>query len=281
MENWINWGDERPDLRDGFAKNSAIETLARRYTMHSDTLDVGWDVFRVMKLGAIYHVSYENRSEPFLVDQIRMDWLETAARSLDNMCLGTTSPTPANSDTYQQGWNGGVNTVGWRNNEVVSLYQAAQNHFTVDERHNVGGLVSSLAEYHAAAGDDRGEQLVGSRYGIIAHPAYRKILFPEGVQGKPTIGGLPVKWCKGAALSETMDPNPNGNPLLYVGDMNQLHLGVRSGPEEIMRVFESEEEVQIWNTPRATVGSGLLKIRIRRSFLVSPDNTFQCVELTS
>lgn len=296
-ENWI------PEERDSsvmelLLKNSAIESLAMRYPMRSDTYDIGYDeVLRVEKLGAMTECSIQDLEDP-LVDfagAFAADFVKNAGVYLDSMCLGAVNP-PSTTDFYR--WGLPMNHL--RSGKIRSLYtREGLNRFHVrsEDPGDLVGLLGGLAGYARRGtpfGSDTSIHNMDARPGIIAHPKFRKYIDPKKTG---VVSGLKVKWSMGCAVSEEPSQEPEGNPLLYVGNVSALKLGVRSGPEtslqmfdqnwaaEERRSFEAGENFLTNQDPETLIqerlGKAWLKIRIRRGFVVDPMYPFQCVELVN
>lgn len=270
FETWTEWYTDRNDLFREYLKRSTIETLAVNHAMGANAKDLEWGVLRSVQIGTMFSLRPEDTDTESMWDplhgavfNIAADWARTAALTLDNLCLGLTEPFVTSEGTTPK---------------VTSLYLSTQNRFRVSDLETVKGLVPALADY--VAEEPRDGAILGSRPGIIAHPAFRRTLFPGGIEGKPTVAGLPVKWTTAACTSETMTSRPTGNKLLFIGDMDDLHLGTASGPRDSISVYNTPEELEMARMPSGSgLGSGLLKIKMMRSFAVDPSNRFQCVEL--
>jgi hypothetical protein len=263
-DDWIRFTEEEYKY---FKKHSAVETLAVHHPMESETLETPHGVFRALKFGTVFGLNHEDMSNPeaigFILQQIQADWAKTSGQFLDNLCLAADRFGPE-----QRVYEG---SVVQPNAYVVPLIKQVQSRFHVRAEDDVLGLLEGLTTYAKkphALHEHRDAHQLDHRPGIIAHPAFRKVLFgdnrPEGI---PLVNDVPVKWSLGCRRSEEATAEPDGNPLLFLGNMNALKLGIRSGPEATI----SDMDVH---------GAGL-KIRARRAFLVEPGNQFHAIELVN
>lgn len=282
---------------------SVVEDLGRRYAMGTDTRFVprsgGVEVGTTQKNAAYDEDDSPNDSvrltarkvgtsliriaEEDLADsnvailtQKRMDWAVSAAKYFDNACLAVTAEE-----------NGG--TVPF-----TSVYRTLSvSDSTVD--YTAGdNLVQS-----ATAGYDEISQVLGlaedsdywdeSRTIVIAHPSFRERMrnikdndghpiFVGGQsdpeRGTPdTLFSHPIRWSRGAKTSATAMQNPDGNPLMIVANRDFLALGVRSGPEYLVAPPNTG--------PAFGSDQALVKMRMRRGFVVSHPKAFAVLELTA
>lgn len=290
-EDWIP--EERDsEVLDLLMKTSAVESLSVKYPMRSDVIDIVYDVLRTEKLGTITELSLDDL-EINLLEEVRLDWVRNAGIYLDSMCLGATKPPPE-EDYYA--WDVPVNHV--RSGKIQSLYLRENlNRFYIHPENpgNLTDLLDGLAGYVEGPPVKKHQDFhyMDARPGIIAHPKFRKFIDPKKTG---VVSGLPVKWSMGCVATGEPSHDPEGNPLLYIGNMSALSLGVRSGPESQLRKFDQEwadEERRRFEAGeggflsdmgpesliRERLGKAWLKMRMRRAFTVNPLYPFHCVEM--
>lgn len=264
-------------LRD--VEESAVEAVARRVTMTSETASVprfvsnGVDVvpehevipikdatldevlFKAHKFANRFAISIEDREDAVVdaLDAYKREWLSNYAIALDNAALGVTGAGGPFTSVY--------NAVGAGNRSATAgdlTYEDLVDVIGDMEGNRKGGLV------------------------VIAHPKFkmslrnlkdsagdRVVTDPFGA-GVPTVFGHEVRFSYGAATSAAYSDNPTGNPLLIVANKSNLILGVRSGPES-----KVSEEAQ-WETDHVE-----LKMRARRAFALADADSARVVELTA
>ncbi|MDH6449425.1 MULTISPECIES: phage major capsid protein [unclassified Streptomyces] len=273
--------------------NSAVELLAKRKVMGSDTIKVprmGALSVDVIAKGADYtdgeptndNVILETRKfgktvtlaeedlDDTLADVIagyQEEWAVSYARKLDNAALACTGTE-----------NGG--TVPF-----TSLYKGAGS----GQKLKSAGAVTYTHLSDTFGIYEAGDFANDADTVVIAHPYFKSVfrgikddngmpIFVEGTAGTPaTLFQVPVTWSYGLKLSATATDSPTGsigavgtagNPLLVVGNRQHLLLGVRSGPESMIGdEFRSDEKI--------------LKMRARRGFGVSRTTAFGILEVTN
>lgn len=302
IEQWNAW-DEDSRFYKKFRNSSALETIAHRTSMKTDGVLI--DDYKILvsqKIGAVYQTKLSTVDDPTIsfLDFLREDHAEAMGIYLDSMFLGQIAPTDLERFDHNREQSLGLvargGVYGYKSPHTQpSLYHETKNRFFVDtENHDVKGLAEQLSKY--AVNSQRAVGLYEPRHGVIAHPAFRKILFPDGYEGKPLFQGLPVKWAIGSKAVEeaTSDKNAKGNPLFFVGDVNSLKLGIRSGPEDLEFRYDDAWAEEFRNNEinsflgaspedvEAKIekehGTHLLKIRARRGFTYH-GSPFQCIVL--
>jgi HK97 family phage major capsid protein len=273
--------------------NSAVEAVAKRYNMGSDTVEVprmgavtvdvvpkGTDytdaeptldvvTLRTRKFGKTFTIAEEDLDDTLadVVAGYQNEWALSYARKLDNAaiaCTGTENGT----------------TVPF-----TSLYKSAGS----GQKTTTAGAVTYAKLSTALAVYEGGDYANDADTVILAHnsfkAAFRGVLdsnnrpiFVEGLAGTPsTLFGIPVNFSYGLKLSATATDAPTGtvgaagtagNPLLVIGNRQHLLLGVRSGPESLQgEDFRSDEKI--------------LKVRARRGFAIARPEAFSILEVTS
>lgn len=276
-------------------QNSAIEAVARRYSMQSNVMNVpriGAATTQVTAKGGAYvddnptldevtltarkftnaiTIAEEDLEDALanIVSAHQSEWAVSYATHLDNAALGATGAE-----------NGG--TVPF-----TSVYKSAP----------AGNKISTAgAVTYSDLSDVFGKVEAGSYWNdadavVIAHPKFKSVfrgildnnnrpIFVEGLNGTPsTLFGYGVNFSYGAVVSATASSAPGGaggvagtagNPLLVVGNRQHLLLGVRSGPESVLSY-----EVG------ARTDEPLLKMRARRAFAVGRPEAFGILEVTT
>ncbi|MEV4337375.1 phage major capsid protein [Streptomyces sp. NPDC049590] len=265
-------------------QNSAVEAVARRITMGSDTIKVprmGAFSVDIVAKGADY-VDAEPTLDNVILDAYKFGKTITLAEEdLDDTLADIVTG-------YQKEWavsyarqldNAAIAVTGTQNGSTVpftSLYKAAASGqkiatagaVTYDHLSNVfgiyeGGAYANDADTVVLAHNSFKSTFRGIK-GTDGHP-----VFMERLDGTPsTLFGVPVQFSYGLKTSATMTDNPSGNPLLVVGNRQHLLLGVRSGPESaIGEEFRSDEAI--------------LKMRARRGFAVARTEAFGILEVTA
>lgn len=273
--------------------NSAVEAVARRYAMGSDTIEVprigavsvdvvakGADytdaeptldtvTLRTRKFGKTFTIAEEDLSDTLVsaITGFQDEWAVSYARKLDNAALACTGTE-----------NGG--TVPF-----TSLYKAAGS----GQKLSSAGAVTYAKLSQVFGIYEGGDYANDADTVVVAHPSFKgtfrgildsnnRPIFVEGLAGTPsTLFGVPVQFSYGLKLSATATDAPGGaggvagtagNALLVVGNRQHLLLGVRSGPESLQgEDFRSDEKI--------------LKMRSRRGFGVARTEAFGILEVTT
>ena len=261
---------------------SAVESVARRVTMTAPTVSVprfesdGADivaehavipvqdatldevVLREVKFANRFAISIEDQRDA-LVDvlaQKKLAWANSFGLKLDNAALGVT--------TAQDG----TDTAPFE-----SVYFAANAAGNVTQ--TAGALQYEMLNelFEAIEDGDYDGNLV-----VVAHPAFkgamrnlkdadgnRVVADPLGA-GVPTIFGHELRFSKGARTSAAATHQPEGNPLLIVGNREHMILGVRDGVESAIADHR-------WEYDEREV-----KMRARRAFKVATPEAFRVLE---
>jgi HK97 family phage major capsid protein len=273
-------------------RQSAIETVARRVAMGTDTKSVprligdepditaeggtyteAAATFDDVTLSAkkftnMYNISEEDVQDSFVdtLNEFKLDFARGFAVKFDNACLGVTAASNGTTIPY---------TSVYRE---VSQYNSASNLIQT-----AGAVV--LDDLSGGLG-----LIEGSRYWadndtvIIAHPSLRGSLrvMKDGSNNlvqqytdplgktREYIFGYPVVWSFGAKTHATATSTPTGNPLAIFGSRRLLLNGVRSGPETVVS-----------RDAKFDVDGVLLKCRARRGFAVAKPEAFAIVEVTA
>lgn len=281
------------------ASTSAVEKLARRITMGTDTKlvprsgSVGVEVVPkgsaygedtstndevtlvAKKLGKMIRIAEEDLEDSpiAILETKKAEWASSYARFLDNAALATTAAigtgvpftsvyrTLATADAAT-GYVAGANIVKTATT-VAPTYK---------------NLSDVLAKREASFFYDPSKEVV------IADPSWKAVLrtlvdgsgryiFTESPRdGDPDkLFGLPITWSQGARTSATATDRPTGNALMIFGNRDFMLLGVRSGPESV--VIDGRDGLS------AQTDETLLKMRARRAFAVAHPNAFAIFEL--
>lgn len=298
FEAWIPEEYETGTVIAAAAASSAIETLATKIPMGSDTKKVprsgaasvgtvakgsayGEDegvndevILVARKLGRVFRIAEEDVADSLvdILDIKRLEWTKAYARHIDNACLAVTAAE-----------NGG--TVPF-----TSVYRAvrttnAATGYTADDNHiaTAAGAAVSYDNLSDLLGlVEAGNYVTDADTVVIAHPSFKGVLrgvkdsqgnpiFLQGLAGTPdTIFGYQVAWSQGARTSAVATADPTGNPLMIVGSKSHLMLGVRSGPESIF--------IPGRDGASALTDEDLLKMRSRRGFVVGHESAFAVLE---
>jgi HK97 family phage major capsid protein len=292
MEAWIPEEWETSKVVQSIVQMSAVEALASRIPMGSDTKHVprtaGMSVAVVakggtyaedtslndevllsaIKFGQAARIAEEDIDDSVanIIDAKMIGWGKSYAKLIDNASLavsaasnGTTVPFTSlyqllNTTDATLSYTGGANIT------TASSSGAP----TYSEFSTAIGLVES-GDYFDP----------GSMY-AIAHPAFRKSLrgvldsqnrpiFVEGLSGTPdTVFGVPIRWSLGAKLAATATPTPTGRSLMCFVNPELMLLGVRSGPESIF--IDGRDGLS------ALTDESILKMRARRGWAYGHPN---------
>lgn len=292
VEAWIAEEHDSDVLR-AVDQTSAIERIARRYPMATDTRQIprssgltvsavdkgaeyGQQQFEAdevtlvaKKLGAVIPVNHEDLQDPHVnvLEQARLNWARSYAISLDNAALGVTGDADVSGrpfiSAYRRLTTSDSRTDYTANDNVVT---AASGGVTYDDISDLMALLETSNYYDP------------SKLRVIAHPAARKALRnikddqnrPIFVMGQgsqdgttPTslFGELPVEFSLGARTSDVMTDNPQGDSLMYIINTDFLALGVRSGPE----TATASEDTGVG----FMYDQALVKMRSRRAFALT------------
>lgn len=274
-------------------QNSAVEALANRKAMGSNTIEVprmgavsvdvvpkGTDytdaeptldvvTLTTRKFGKTFTITEEDLGDTLadVVGGYQDEWALSYARKLDNAaiaCTGTENGT----------------TVPF-----TSLYKAAGS----GQKVSSAGAVTYAKLSQVFGVYEGGDYANDADTVVVAHPYFKNVfrsivddqnrpIFLERLDGTPsTLFNVPVTFSYGLKLSATATDAPTGtigaagtagNPILVVGNRQHLLLGVRSGPESaIGEEFRSDEKI--------------LKVRARRGFAVTRTEAFGILEVTN
>ncbi|MDX2550126.1 phage major capsid protein [Streptomyces stelliscabiei] len=286
LEAWIPEEWETSRVIQSINQMSAVEALAARITMGSDTKHVprtagmgvdvvakggayGEDVslndevlLTARKFGKAARIAEEDIDDSVadVIEAKMLGWGKSYAKMIDNASLavsaaenGTTIPF---TSLYQL-----LNTT-----DATLSYTGGDNITTA-----ASSGAPTYAEFSAAIGDvEAGDYFDPGAMVAIANPAFRKSLrgvvdgqsrpiFMEGLSGTPdTIFGVPVRWSLGAKLSATATSAPTGRPIMAFVNPELLLLGVRSGPESVF--IDGRDGLS------ALTDESILKMRARRGF---------------
>lgn len=266
--------------------NSVVERFARREQMASRTKSVprfvadapevvaeGGNipeanatldevVLTARKYAKIFHVSEEDVNDS-LVDVLntyKTEWASRFARKFDNACLGVTAAEDGtDAAPYTSLYKASLDSPGGQ------IFQADYLNF---------GLINSMMSIAESSDFYDAANTV-----FIAHPEILSelrqmtgpngdLVLPNPLEGTPgAIFGYPLVVSYGAKTSSAASENPNGNPLLIVGNRNMMINGVRGGVESVV-----SRDAQ-FNTDGV-----LLKTRVRRGFTIAEANAFSLFE---
>lgn len=288
MEAWIP-EEDGSDVIQRVSQNSAVERLARRIPMSTDTMNtprsagVGVEVvpkggaygedtsvndsviLQARKLGKAIRIAEEDLADSNVnvIAAKQRDWATSYAVFLDNACLGVTADENGTTVPFTSVYNAVSSDAS------ANLIQTG-GATTYDD---LSGVLSAV---------EGGDYWGADNTIVIAHPAFMGALrgikdtqgapiFVQGLAGTPdTLFGLQVGWSRGAKTSAVATDSPAGNPILVAGSKDLLLLGVRSGPESML----SREVGFLTDEP-------ILKMRSRRAFAVGQAEGFGVIEVTA
>jgi HK97 family phage major capsid protein len=274
-------------------KNSAVEALAKRKVMGSNTIEVprmgavsvdvvakGADytdaeptldvvTLTTRKFGKTFTITEEDLGDTLadVVSGYQNEWAVSYARKLDNAaiaCTGTENGTTVPFTSLYKGAGSGqkLATAG------ALSYQDLSDAFALYESGDYANDADTVVMAHPYF-----KNAFRGLVGTDGHP-----IFVEGLAGTPsTLFNVEVTFSYGLKLSATATDTSTvtvgaagtaGNPILVVGNRQHLLLGVRSGPESMVgEEFRSDEKI--------------LKVRARRGFAVTRPQAFGILEVTS
>lgn len=292
MEAWIPEEWETSRVVQSITQISAVEALAARIPMGSDTKHVprtaGMDVAVVakggtygedtslndevllsaIKFGKAARIAEEDIDDSVanIIEAKMIGWGKSYAKLIDNASLavsaasnGTTVPF---TSLYQL-----LNTT-----DATLSYTGGANITTA-----ASSGAPSYAEFSTAIGNvESGDYFDPGSMVAIAHPAFRKSLrgvldsqqrpiFIEGLSGTPdTVFGVNVRWSLGAKLTATATSTPTGRALMAFVNPELMLLGERSGPESVF--IDGRDGLS------ALTDESILKMRARRGWAYGHPN---------
>jgi HK97 family phage major capsid protein len=292
LEAWIPEEWETSRVVQSITQISAVESLAARITMGSDTKHVprtaGMDVAVVakggtygedtslndevllsaIKFGKAARIAEEDIDDSVanVIEAKMIGWGKSYAKLIDNASLavsaasnGTTVPF---TSLYQL-----LNTT-----DATISYTGGANITTAS-----ASGAPTYAEFSTAIGNvESGDYFDPGSMMAIAHPAFRKSLrgvldgqsrpiFIEGTAGTPdTIFSVPIRWSLGAKLAATATSTPTGRALMAFVNPELMLLGIRSGPESVF--IDGRDGLS------ALTDESILKMRARRGWAYGHPN---------
>lgn len=295
---WIPEETDSTVIRQ-ISQSSAVEKLARRVTMGTDTKNVprsGSVGVEVVPKGSAYGEDTSTADEVTLVAKKLGKLIRIAEEDLDD------SPVAILEDRK----------LAWATSYAIFLDNAA---LAVNAAPGAGvpfrSVYYSLTQTNAATGYTANANIVktlttvaptyenfsgalgkleGSRFYdpskivAIADPTWKAtirvikdgngnyIFSPSPRVGDPdTIMGVPITWSLGMKKTTTASDSPVGNALFMFANRDFLLLGVRSGPESV--VIDGRDGTS------ATTDETLLKMRARRAFVLAHEMAAVIFEL--
>jgi HK97 family phage major capsid protein len=292
LEAWIPEEWETSRVVQSITQISAVEALAARITMGSDTKHVprtaGMDVAVVakggtygedtslndevllsaVKFGKAARIAEEDIDDSVanIIEAKMIGWGKSYAKLIDNASLavsaasnGTTIPF---TSLYQL-----LNTT-----DATLSYTGGANITTASS-----SGAPTYSEFSTAIGNvESGDYFDPGSMVAIAHPAFRKSLrgvldsqnrpiFIEGLGGTPdTVFGVNIRWSLGAKLAATATSTPTGRALMAFVNPELMLLGVRSGPESVF--IDGRDGLS------ALTDESILKMRARRGWAYGHPN---------
>lgn len=234
------------------------------------------------KIGKVLRVADEDLKDTSRVANIiqtkQLDWARSYAVGFDNACLGVTAVENGTTIPF------------------TSLYKAlrtdnADTGYGSDDNYTASttGGVLTYGQLSTVMGKvEVGNYWADGDMRVVAHPAFRAALrglvdgeqrpiFTEnqslGTGMGDSLFGIPVSWSLGAKTNAVASDAPTGNPLLFVGNMQYLIKGDRSGPEYMLAGADSG--------PAFLTDEALLKVRTRRGFAVAHEGAWSVLELVA
>lgn len=292
VESWVVW-EHDDDAAKLLKKSSALETLATRVTMSSDVRMTGQnEAMVVRKFGSLD--MYETIE--LELGELRLSMYRFAKQAgviLDNQFLGFSGECEVGDRYPAYTTSSEVRTI-FRGDlmKSESLYDKTPSSVKVHTNEDVHPYLEGMTNVVKSSSPS------WARPGIIAHPLFRKKMGRSN-----QYNGLPVFFTMGAIKTDKPTSDPKGNALFFVGDMSELQLGVRSGPETTIRChndewydsafdegpaflyeeyskLDGENKKNVYDLVMSLYGTTMIKSRIRRAFYVPEENSFHCIEMS-
>lgn len=234
-----------------------------------------------IKFGTVLRVADEDLRDTTQVANIiqtkQLDWARGYAIGFDNACLGVTAAANGGTIPFTSVYKALTTT-----NAAVSYTANANRVQTAGTGANVTyAQISSLfAKLETSAFWSDADNIV------IAHPTFKaqfralldstgRPIFSEygslGQEGTSSLFGVPIRWSLGAKTHATATDAPTGNPLVILANRQFLFRGDRAGMEYNLAGADSG--------PAFLTDEALLKVRIRRGFVVANENAVAVLEL--
>lgn len=233
------------------------------------------------KIGKIIRIDQEDLLDSTAVNIIatkKVDWATSYAKFLDNATLAVTAAENGTTVPFTSLYR------SLRTNNADTSYTADANHLS--DALADADVYSKLSEVlgYVEEGDYWSD---GDMY-VIAHPTFRRVLRnAKDSQGRPifvggqggdrgtpdTVFDIPIHYSLGAKTHPTATDAPTGNPLMFIGNMRYIDLGIRSGPESAAAGADTG--------PAFTSDQHLLKMRSRRGWAVAHEKAFGVLEKTA
>lgn len=253
-----------------------IDYIAKGGTYTDDTQLATDVILTARKFGKAARIFEEDMDDalPDVIATKQRDWATSYGKAFDNATLGVTATALATGvpflSVYAELTKAGT--------DAETGYVSGTNR--IQQASAVGITYVSLSA--ALKLVENSDYFDLPRMRVIAHPAFRddfrlvkdtagNPIFLQGLAGTPdTLFGIPVGWSLGSKTNVVMAQAPLGNPLLIVGNMDYLRLGIRSGPESIF--------IDGRNGLGAMTDESILKLRARRGFAVGHQAAFSVLE---
>ena len=231
------------------------------------------------KIGKIIRIDQEDLLDSTAVNIIatkKVDWATSYAKFLDNATLAVTAAENGTTVPF------------------TSLYRSlrttnADTSYTADDNHLVSACAVSYDELSEVLSYvEEGDYWSDGDMYVIAHPVFRRVLREikdsqlrpifvggqGGDRGTPdTVFDVPIHYSLGAKTHPTATDAPTGNPLMFIGNMRYIDLGIRSGPESAAAGADTG--------PAFSSDQHLLKMRSRRGWAVAHEKAFGVLEKTA
>ncbi|GAA1281496.1 phage major capsid protein [Saccharothrix xinjiangensis] len=295
-----NWEEFGADVIQQVRQNSAVEAVAQRIPMRSQTRSTprsggvelgivakggayGEDtspndevILSAQKFGTAIRIAEEDIDDSLanVLNTKLSDWATAYAKGLDNACLAVTAAkasTGCKFDSLYYMLSQNNSDTGYTANSNITKTGSGGTTY--------GSLSATLGKVETSDYWVEGAGL------WIASPEYKQILrdivddndrpiFAESTGGDSAgaanvpdrIMGYPVRWSLGARTSAVPTSRPSGNPLMIFVIPQLMMLGIRSGPESIY--------IDGRNGLAALTDESILKLRARRAFNVGHEKGF-------
>lgn len=265
--------DKKDEPRSSGADVSA-KAKGAAYTANASDNDTV--TLTARKVTGLFQLADEDlKDSPVAVIETKQkDWATGYAVYFDN---GTLAVTAAESMPTAP-WTSVYRNLSQNDNTVTPNYVANTN-ITASATATYDGMSAAVAQYEQSEWFSEADTIA------IAHPKFKQLfrgikddnnrpIFVEGQGGDSgtpdTLFGYRARWSRGAKTSATATTNPDGNPLLIIGNKTMLIRGDRSGPETAISGADTGVGFLTDET--------MMKMRARRGFACGHPRAFAIFE---
>lgn len=261
----------------------SINIIAKSGTYAENSTTNDKVVLTAVKVGGAERVAEEDLTDS-AVDILatkRVDAMRNMALFYDNATLGCSAASDGSTVAYTSVYK----AVRTSDTNANPSYTADTNY--VSGSATYANLSATLAKVEDSIWFDAGNTL------IIASPAFKSVfrgivdnygrpIFLQTVDGTPdTLFGYDVAWTQGARISATNTAKPAGNPLLIVANTQMMINGTAALSPGIANSNPGFALQRAINGIGFLSDEALMKVAMRRAFVVANANAFGVFEKTS